>query len=188
MESRIERFLSDWQHVAGDLLDALGDCPAVHRPSPQSAENQPVKSTLQEIETGQLTVPRRRPHPRLTGKGAALPLLRGSWSSQTAGGMPEGGVRPRPEPSVPAFARKGKPGKDPGSSSLTPANLSRRPPHDFVGFRPTAEEAVCPKLSATGFPSRVHRTISCQWKRTDEWAHHRVCGLLLLTEGSGMYT
>jgi len=54
VQSGIERALIDLQDLPRDLLNALGDCPAVHGFGLQRAQNEEIERALQEIETGAL--------------------------------------------------------------------------------------------------------------------------------------
>ncbi len=49
VQSRIERALLHLQHFAGDLLDALGDSPAVAALNGEGLKNQEIESSLYEI-------------------------------------------------------------------------------------------------------------------------------------------
>ena len=49
MERRIERALVDLEDVARDLLDALGDAPAVHCLEGQCLEDEHVERPLQDV-------------------------------------------------------------------------------------------------------------------------------------------
>ena len=70
MERGIERALGNLQHVAGDLLDALRDRPAVHRSRGECAENEQVQRALQQIGlAGQRASCSGRQDNRFTGSG-----------------------------------------------------------------------------------------------------------------------
>ena len=49
MERRVKRALVDLEDVLRELLDALGDAPAVHRARGKGLQDQDVEGSLQEI-------------------------------------------------------------------------------------------------------------------------------------------
>ena len=83
IERRVERTLLDLQDVARDLLDALGDAPAVHGFERQSFQDQKIERALQDFDpwTHGLS-------PRRTTSGisdSSCRLSRGSCDGRTQG-------------------------------------------------------------------------------------------------------
>src|SRR5205823_6648491 len=52
MQRRVQRALWDLKRFARDLLDALGNPPAVHRLERERFENQKVERALRQVESG----------------------------------------------------------------------------------------------------------------------------------------
>src|SRR5262249_23446413 len=52
VEGRVERPLVDLEHVLGELLNALGDPPAVHRRRTEGFQDQDIEGPLQQIGSG----------------------------------------------------------------------------------------------------------------------------------------
>src|SRR5207302_4811035 len=52
MQCRVERALWNLKRVARDLVDALGNPPAVHRLERERFENQEIERALRQVESG----------------------------------------------------------------------------------------------------------------------------------------